>query len=263
MQGTQQATQIGANSQLLKVGQLAKVIIAYRNGASVRIRDVGRVVDGSDTPLQLDWVNNHLGEIIGIWRQPGSNTLQLVDRIKKMLPQLQAGIPPSVKLTMVSDRSLSISASFSDVKITLGFTIVLVVLVIFAFLRSFWATVIPSITVPLALVGTFAVLYLGGYSLDNLSLMALTLAVGLVVDDAIVMLENIYRYLEKGEAPLTAALKGSREIGFTIISISISLIAVFIPLLFMTGSHWGGYRAPPKSDGRTGCPAACLAWHQT
>jgi hydrophobe/amphiphile efflux-1 (HAE1) family protein len=235
LQGAQQAYQIGANSQLLKVNQLDKVIVAYRNGAPVRVKDVGRVVDGSDAPLQLDWVNNHIGEMIGIWRQPGSNTLELVDRVKKMLPQLQAGIPPSVKLTMVSDRSLSISASFTDVKLTLGFTIALVVLVIFAFLRSFWATVIPSITVPLALVGTFAVLYLGGYSLDNLSLMALTLAVGLVVDDAIVMLENIYRYLEKGDDALTAALKGSSEIGFTIVSISISLIAVFIPLLFMSG----------------------------
>ncbi len=235
LQGAQQAYQIGANSQLLKVNQLDKVIVAYRNGAPVRVKDVGRVVDGSDAPLQLDWVNNHIGEMIGIWRQPGSNTLELVDRVKKMLPQLQAGIPPSVKLTMVSDRSLSISASFTDVKLTLGFTIALVVLVIFAFLRSFWATVIPNITVPLALVGTFAVLYLGGYSLDNLSLMALTLAVGLVVDDAIVMLENIYRYLEKGDDALTAALKGSSEIGFTIVSISISLIAVFIPLLFMSG----------------------------
>jgi HAE1 family hydrophobic/amphiphilic exporter-1 len=235
LQGTQQAYQIGANSQLLKASQLRKVIIAYRNGAPMRVGDVGRVVDGSDAPLQLDWVNNHIGEMIGIWRQPGSNTLQLVDRVKAMLPQLQAGIPPSIKLTMVSDRSLSISASFTDVKLTLGFTIVLVVLVIFAFLRNFWATVIPSITVPLALVGTFAVLYLGGDSLDNLSLMALTLAVGLVVDDAIVMLENIYRYLEQGDDALTAALKGSAEIGFTIVSISLSLIAVFIPLLFMSG----------------------------
>src|SRR5689334_900520 len=190
--------------------------------APVRIRDVGRVVDGSDAPLQLDWVNNHIGEMIGIWRQPGSNTLQLVDRIKAMLPRLEAGIPPSVKLTVVSDRSLSISASFTDVKLTLAFTVALVILVIFAFLRSFWATLIPSITVPLSLVGTFAVLYIGGYSLDNLSLMALTLAVGLVVDDAIVMLENIFRYLEHGDDPLTAALKGAGEIGFTIISITVS-----------------------------------------
>ncbi len=186
-------------------------------------------------PLQLNWVDNHIGEMIGIWRQPGSNTLQLVEQIKAMLPQLQAGIPPSIKLSVVSDRSLSISASFTDVQRTLGFTIVLVILVIFIFLRSFWATVIPSLTVPLSLVGTFAVLYIGGYSLDNLSLMALTLAVGLVVDDAIVMLENIFRYLEQGDDRLTAALKGAGEIGFTIVSITVSLIAVFIPILFMGG----------------------------
>jgi multidrug efflux pump subunit AcrB len=148
---------------------------------------------------------------------------------------IEAGIPPSVKLRVVSDRSLSISASFTDVQLTLCFTVVLVVLVIFAFLRSFWAMMIPSVAIPLALVGTFAVLYLGGYSLDNLSLMALTLAVGLVVDDAIVMLENIFRYLEQGDDALTAALKGSGEIGFTIVSITVSLIAVFIPLLFMSG----------------------------
>ncbi|MBV8888883.1 MAG: efflux RND transporter permease subunit [Alphaproteobacteria bacterium] len=235
LQGPQQAYQIGANSQLLQVDGLSRVIIAYRNGAPVRVSDIGRVVDGSDQPLQLDWVNNHIGEMVGIWRQPGSNTLQLVQRIKAMLPRLQAGIPPSVKLTIVSDRSISISASFADVKLTLAFTVTLVVLVIFAFLRSFWATVIPSITVPLSLVGTFTFLYLCGYSLDNLSLMALTLAVGLVVDDAVVMLENIFRYLEEGEDALSAALKGAGEIGFTIISITISLIAVFIPLLFMSG----------------------------
>jgi hydrophobe/amphiphile efflux-1 (HAE1) family protein len=235
LQGSQQAWQIGANSQLLQVNQLSKVIVAYRNGAPVRIRDLGRVVEGSDAPLQLDWVNNHAGEMIGIWRQPGSNTLQLVDRVKAMLPRLQAGIPPSIKLIMVSDRSLSISASFNDVKLTLVFTIALVVMVIFIFLRSFWATVIPSVTVPLSLVGTFAVLYLGGYGLDNLSLMGLSLAVGLVVDDAIVVLEDIYRYLEQGDYALTAALKGAGEIGFTVVSITISLIAVFIPLFFMSG----------------------------
>jgi len=235
LQGAQQAYQIGTNGQLLKVNQLAQVIVAYRDGQPVRVSDIGRVVIGSDQPLQLDWVNNHIGEMIGIWRQPGSNTLQLVNRIKNMLPTLQAGIPPSIKLTMVSDRSLSISASFADVKRTLGVTIALVVGVIFVFLRSLWATVIPSITVPLSLVGSVAVLYLLGYSLDNLSLMALTLAVGLVVDDAVVMLENIFRYLEEGDDALTAALKGSAEIGFTIVSITVSLVAVFIPLLFMGG----------------------------
>jgi hydrophobe/amphiphile efflux-1 (HAE1) family protein len=235
LQGPQQAYQIGANSQILQVNQLGKVIVAYRNGAPVRIQDLGRVVEGSDIPLQLDWVNDHVGEMIGIWRQPGSNTLQLVERIKAMLPRLQAGLPPSIKLIMVSDRSLSISASFADVKLTLVLTIILVVLVVFVFLRSFWATVIPSITVPLSLAGTFAVMYLCGESLDNLSLMGLSLAIGLVVDDAIVMLENIYRYLEQGDDAPTAALKGAGEIGFTVVSITVSLIAVFIPLLFMSG----------------------------
>ncbi len=171
LQGPQEAYQIGANSQLLQVPQLAKVIVAYRNGAAVHIQDLGRVVEGSDVPLQLDWVNNHIGEMVGIWRQPGSNALRLVKRIKEMLPRLEAGLPPSINLIMVSDRSVSISASFADVKLTMVLTIVLVVLVVFIFLHSFWATVIPSITVPLSLAGTFAVMYFCGYSLDNLSLM--------------------------------------------------------------------------------------------
>jgi multidrug efflux pump subunit AcrB len=222
LQGPQEAYQIGANSQLLQVDQLAKVIVAYRDGAPVRIQDLGRVVEGSDVPLQLDWVNKHIGEMVGIWRQPGSNALQLVKRIKEMLPRLEAGLPPSINLAMVSDRSVSISASFADVKLTLVLTIVLVVLVVFIFLRSFWATVIPSIAVPLSLAGTFAVMYLCGYSLDNLSLMGLSLAVGLIVDDAIVMLENIYRYLEQGNEAVPAALKGAGEIGFTVASITIS-----------------------------------------
>ena len=173
--------------------------------------------------------------MIGIWRQPGANTLQLVDQLKAMLPMLQAGIPPAIRLSVVSDRSISIRDSFTDVKITLAGTIVLVVIVIFIFLRELWATVIPAMTVPLSLVGTFAVMYEFGYSLDNLSLMGLTLAVGLVVDDAIVMLENIFRHLEMGKDRRTAALDGAKEIGFTIVSITISLIAVFIPLLFMGG----------------------------
>ena len=235
LQGSEQAYQIGANGQLLQTGPLSRVIVAYRNGAPVRISDIGRVVVGSDVPLQLDWVNNHIGEMIGIWRQAGSNTLQVVDNIKAHLPAFEAGMPPSIKVSVVSDRSLSIGASFTDVKLTLLFTVVLVVLVIFLFLRSFWATVIPSVTVPLSLLGTFPILYFFGDSLDNLSLMGLTLAVGLVVDDAIVMLENVYRYLEQGDDPLTAALKGAGEIGFTIVSITISLIAVFIPVLFMGG----------------------------
>ena len=176
LQGRQQAWHIGANSQLLQVNQLGKVIVAYRNGAPVRIRDVGRVVMKSDAPLQVDWVNDHIGEMIGIWRPARVEHASAGGPDKGDAAAPQAGIPRSIKLTMVSDRSLSISASFNDVKLTLIFTVILVVLVIFVFLRSFWATMIPSVSVPLSLVGTFAVLYFFGYSLDNLSLMGLSLA---------------------------------------------------------------------------------------
>ena len=201
----------------------------------MRLGDVAKVIAGVDSPLQASWVGSQRGEMIGIWRQPGANTLQLVDQLKAMLPKLEAGIPPAVKVSIVSDRSISIRDSFADVKLTLAGTILLVIVVIFVFLRELWATVIPAMTVPLSLVGTFAVMYELGYSLDNLSLMALTLAVGLVVDDAIVMLENIFRHLEMGKDRITAALDGAKEIGFTIVSITVSLIAVFIPLLFMGG----------------------------
>ncbi len=235
LQGPRQAYQIGTNGQLFSPDELAKSVIVYRNGAPVRVGDVATVSIGAENPLQASWIGDLRGEMIGIWRQPGANTIELVDRIKALLPTLQASIPPSVKLTVVSDRSISIRDSFSDVKLTLAGTIVLVVIVIFAFLRNFWATLIPSVTVPLSLLGTFGVMYLLSYSLDNLSLMALTLAVGLVVDDAIVMLENIFRHMEEGSDRMTAALAGSREIGFTIVSITVSLIAVFIPLLFMSG----------------------------
>ena len=235
LQGPNQSYQIGTNGQLFLPQQIAKSIVTYRNGAPVRLGDVAKVVAGVDSPLQASWVGSHRGEMIGIWRQPGANTLQLVDQLKAMLPKLQAGIPPSIKLSIVSDRSISIRDSFTDVKITLAGTILLVIIVIFLFLRELWATIIPAMTVPLSLVGTFAVMYEFGYSLDNLSLMALTLAVGLVVDDAIVMLENIFRHLEMGKDRVTAALDGAKEIGFTIISITVSLIAVFIPLLFMGG----------------------------
>ena len=235
LQGPSQSYQIGTNGQLFLPQQIAKSVVAYRNGAPVRLGDVAKVVAGVDSPLQASWVNAGRGEMIGIWRQPGANTLQLVDQIKAKLPSLQAAIPPSIKLTTLIDRSTSIRDSFSDVKITLMGTIVLVIVVIFIFLRELWATVIPAMTVPLSLVGTFAVMYGFGYSLDNLSLMGLTLAVGLVVDDAIVMLENIFRHLEMGKDRVTAALDGAKEIGFTIVSITVSLIAVFIPLLFMGG----------------------------
>ena len=215
--------------------EIAKVVVTYRNGAPVRLGDVAKVVAGVDSPLQASWVGASRGEMIGIWRQPGANTLELVDQIKSMLPTLEASFPSAIQLSVVSDRSISIRDSFTDVKFTLMGTIVLVIVVIFVFLREFWATMIPTETVPLSPVGTFAVMYELNYSLDNLSLMALTLAVGLVVDDAIVMLENIFRHLEMGKDKVTAALDGSKEIGFTIVSITISLIAVFIPLIFMGG----------------------------
>ncbi|HEY7247648.1 MAG TPA: efflux RND transporter permease subunit, partial [Xanthobacteraceae bacterium] len=235
LQGPVQSVQIGTNGQLFNAQDIGRVVVSYRNGAPVRLDDIARVVSGSESPLQASWVGTQRGEMIGIWRQPGANTIDLVDRIKAALPNLRAGIPPGVNVSIISDRSVSIRESFSDVKLTLLGAIVLVVLVIFAFLRSFWATAIPSVTVPLSLVGTFGFMYVLGYSLDNLSLMALTLAVGLVVDDAIVVLENIFRYLEQGRDRVTAALMGSQEIGFTIVSITVSLIAVFIPLLFMSG----------------------------
>jgi hydrophobe/amphiphile efflux-1 (HAE1) family protein len=235
LQGPTQSYQIGTNGQLFLPNQIARSIVAYRNGAPVRVGDIAKVVAGVDSPLQASWVGSGRGEMIGIWRQPGANTTDLVDKIKSMIPVLAAGIPPSIHLSVVSDRSISIRDSFADVKVTLAGTIFLVIVVIFVFLRELWATLIPAMTVPLSLVGTFAVMYGFGYSLDNLSLMALTLAVGLVVDDAIVMLENIFRHLEMGKSRMTAALDGSKEIGFTIISITISLIAVFIPLLFMGG----------------------------
>ena len=235
LQGPSQSYQIGTNGQLFLPEQIAKSIVTFRNGAPVRVGDIAKVVAGVDSPLQASWVGAKRGEMIGIWRQPGANSVELVDRIKGMLPQLSAGIPPAIKVSVVSDRSVSIRDSFTDVKITLAGTIVLVIVVIFLFLRELWATFIPAMTVPLSLVGTFAVMYGLNYSLDNLSLMALTLAVGLVVDDAIVMLENIFRHLEMGKDRMTAAIDGSKEIGFTIISITVSLIAVFIPLLFMGG----------------------------
>ena len=235
LQGPQQSYQIGTNGQLFSTGDIGQAVVVYRNGAPVRVKDIGTVVAAAESPLQRSWVGTAPGEMIGIWRQPGANTIELVDRIKEALPKLQAGIPPAVKLSVISDRSVSIRESFTDVKLTLIGTVILVILVIFVFLRNLWATLIPSVTVPLSIVGTFAVMYALGYSLDNLSLMGLTIAAGLVVDDAVVMLENIYRHLEAGLDRVQAALKGPKEIGFTIISITVSLIAVLIPVLFMSG----------------------------
>jgi HAE1 family hydrophobic/amphiphilic exporter-1 len=226
---------IYANDQLPDSKDWNDVIIAYRNGAPLRIRDIGTAVTGPEDARQAAWANGKRGVFLVIFKQPGANVIDTVDKIKAALPGLIAAIPPTVHIEVLSDRTTTIRAAVHDVQDTLLITIGLVVLVIFIFLRNFWATVIPTVTVPLALLGACSLMWVFGYSLDNLSLMALTIAVGFVVDDAIVMLENITRYIEEGEKPLAAALKGSSEIGFTIISISISLVAVLIPLLLMGG----------------------------
>ena len=223
------------NDQLLKAQPWNDAIIAYKNGAPVRVRDIGHAVEGPERSKLAAWANNKPAVILAVLKQPGANVIETVDSIKAVLPQLQAAIPPAIHTDIISDRTTTIRASVKDVQFTLMLTIALVVFVIFLFLRSLSATVIPSVTVPLALVGTFALMYLAGFSLDNLSLMGLSIAVGFVVDDAIVMLENIQRHVEEGLSPVQAALKGAGEIGFTIVSISLSLVAVFIPLLLMGG----------------------------
>ena len=226
---------INTNDQLLKPGDYDSLILAYRNGSPVRVRDVGKAIDGPENDLIAGWYNHQRAIILSIQRQPGANVVDTVERVKAMLPVLQASIPSAIKVGIISDRTETIRASVNDVQFTLLLTVALVVMVIFLFLRNFWATIIPAVTVPLSLVGTFAVLYELGYTLDNLSLMALSIAVGFVVDDAVVVIENIVRHLEEGASPLDAALKGAGEIGFTIISITLSLIAVFIPLFLMSG----------------------------
>jgi HAE1 family hydrophobic/amphiphilic exporter-1 len=223
------------NDQLLKAAPWNDVIIAYHNGAPIRIRDVGIAVDGPENSQIRGFQNGRLGILLLFYKQPGTNVIDAVKGIKAALPHVMTSVPPSLKVDQVLDRTTTIKASVQDVEFSLLVAIVLVVLVIFLFLRSFWATAIPGVTVPLSLLGTAALMYLLGYSLDNLSLMALTIAVGFVVDDAIVMLENIYRHIEDGLTPYEAAIKGAGEIGFTILSISISLVAVFIPLLLMSG----------------------------
>jgi HAE1 family hydrophobic/amphiphilic exporter-1 len=238
--GANQAFALQTNDQLKTVQGFNDYIIANRTGTfgtsgPVRVRDVGRAIVGPQDVNLAGWMNNEPAIIIAVQRQPGANVIATVDHIKKSLPQLEASLPPSIKIHIVSDRTQTIRASVADVQNTLLLTIALVVGVIFLFLRKLWATVIPAISVPMSLIGTFAVLYVLGYSLDNLSLMALTIAVGFVVDDAIVMIENIVRHIEEGKAPMQAALEGAGEIGFTILSISISLIAVFIPLFLMSG----------------------------
>ncbi len=235
LDGPQQSLTVQDNDQLTEPGPYGNLIIAYRNGAPVRVRDIGTATRGPQNREQLSWQNGHKGVLLVVFKQPGANVIATVERIKAALPRLEADIPPTIHVKTIVDRTQTIRASVNDVEFTLMLSIALVVLVIFLFLRSLWATIIPSVTVPLALVGTFAAMYLLGYSLDNLSLMGMTIAVGFVVDDAIVMLENIYRHIEDGMRPMEAALKGAGEIGFTIVSISVSLIAVFIPLLLMGG----------------------------
>ncbi len=233
--GTQRNFTIYDNDQLTTAAPWNDIIVAYKNGAPVRIRDIGVAVDGPENNKVAAWQNGRRGILLIIYKQPGANVLDAVSRIEAKLPHILLSVPPSIKVDKIIDRTQTIRASVRDVNFTLALTIALVVMVIFLFLRNFWATVIPGITVPLALVGTAGLMFVVGYSLDNLSLMALTIAVGFVVDDAIVMLENIYRHIEEGLSPYEAALKGAGEIGFTIISISISLVAVFIPLLLMGG----------------------------
>jgi multidrug efflux pump len=231
--GPSRAYTINANDQIRKPSDYNDLVVAYRNGAPVKLSDVARATEGAENTRLAAWMNTDEAVIVNIQRQPGANVIEVVDRIQALLPQLRAALPSAVDVAVLTDRTTTIRASVADVEFELGLAVVLVVIVIFVFLRSPSATVIPSLSVPLSLVGTLAVMYLAGFSLNNLSLMALTIATGFVVDDAIVMIENISRYIEAGDSPLQAALKGSEQIGFTIISLTVSLIAVLIPLLFM------------------------------
>ena len=231
--GPSRAYTINANDQIRKPSDYNDLVVAYRNGAPVKLSDVARATEGAENTKLAAWMNTDEAVIVNIQRQPGANVIEVVDRIQALLPQLRAALPSAVDVAVLTDRTTTIRASVADVEFELGLAVVLVVIVIFVFLRSPSATLIPSLSVPLSLVGTLAVMYLAGFSLNNLSLMALTIATGFVVDDAIVMIENISRYIEAGDPPLQAALKGSEQIGFTIISLTVSLIAVLIPLLFM------------------------------
>ena len=233
LDGPRRASIINATDQLLTSREYEPLIVAYRNGAPVHVSDVADVADDVENVRQAAWMNETPAVLINIQRQPGANVIEVADRIKKLLPQLQSALPSSVQVTLLTDRTTSIRASVRDVQFELMLAVALVVMVIFLFLRTLSATVIPTAAVPLSLIGTFAAMYLMGFSLNNLTLMALTISTGFVVDDAIVMIENISRYIERGDSPLQAALKGSQQIAFTILSLSISLIAVLIPLLFM------------------------------
>src|SRR3954471_155136 len=232
--GPTQSTTINANDQISDPQQYLNLVIAWRNGAPVRLKDVATVVSGPENTKLGAWANTTPAIILNVQRQPGANVIQVVDTVKALLPRLQTSLPSAVDVAVLTDRTQTIRASVADVEFELFLAVALVVAVIFVFLRNLPATIIPSLSVPLSLVGTLAVMYLLGFSLDNLSLMALTISTGFVVDDAIVVIENIARYIEAGEKPLAAALKGSQQIGFTIISLTVSLIAVLIPLLFMS-----------------------------
>src|SRR5215475_765421 len=231
--GQSQSYTINANDQLQSAADYANIVVAYRNGAPVHLSDVASVIQGAENDKLSSWANMTPAVLLNVQRQPGANVIQVVDSIKRILPQIEAGLPASIQVSVLTDRTNTIRASVADVEFELILAVVLVVLVIYLFLRNLPATFIPSLSVPLSIVGTFAAMYLLGYSLNNLSLMALTISAGFVVDDAIVMIENITRYIEAGEKPLDAAMKGAGEIGFTIVSLTVSLIAVLIPLLFM------------------------------
>ncbi len=238
-EGPRQSFTIGSNDQIFSAEAYKPIIVAYKNGAPIRLGDVAQVIDSVENDQLAAWVGTTDGEkpavLLDIQRQPGANIIQTVERVKQLLPRLTSTLPPSVHVDVLADRTETIRASVRDVQLTLLLTIALVVMVMFLFLRKLWATVITSVALPLSLIGTFGIMYLAGFSLDNLSLMALTISTGFVVDDAIVMIENIVRYIEAGDPPLEAALKGAKQIGFTVVSLSVSLVAVFIPLLFMTG----------------------------
>jgi multidrug efflux pump len=235
LDGIRQNYTLAANDQLLHAAAYRPLILAYRNGAPVRLREVAVVVDGVENDQLAGWADGRRAIILNVQRQPGANVIQVADRVKALLPQLQSTLPQGVDVRILSDRTETVRASVDDVQLTLLLSVVLVVAVIYVFLRSLRATIIPGVAVPLSLLGTFALMYLCGYSLNNLSLMALTISTGFVVDDAIVMIENVARYVEAGDPPLQAAIKGAKQIGFTIISLTISLVAVLIPLLFMGG----------------------------
>jgi multidrug efflux pump len=235
LEGPNRAVVLDATDQIFSADAYKNLVVAYKNGAPIRISDIGTAVDAAEDAKEAAWLQDKRTVIIDIHKQPGFNVVETINRIKERLPALTASLPPSIKLTVAGDRTQTIEASVHDVQVTLAITVCLVILVIFLFLRNLWATAIPAVAIPLSLIATFGIMYLLGYSLDNLSLMGLTIAVGFVVDDAIVVIENIHRHVERGVPPQAAALEGAREVGFTVVSMTTSLIAVFIPVLFMSG----------------------------